>query len=133
MAHDGVHYAGGFKQTSIVKVENTWEGNKRTTVGRDKDGNVVKESIFIDRNNDGKFDDNEIQSVRYYDYPGSKCGDYTEYRDLDGDGTCDEKEVYCIDAKFTEEVKPDIHGKPSMINMYGYTDNADGPMPLKGQ
>ncbi len=52
-----------------------------------KDGAVLKISIFMDRNKDGKYTKDEVVSVKYSD--GAMTPTTQEYLDEDGDGCYD--------------------------------------------
>lgn len=78
------------KLDGATKCERVKQGNgQMVETVRNAAGEVMKVSVFMDRNGDGKYEASEATSVRYYNV-GSRSQDYKEFRDLDGDGMADE-------------------------------------------
>lgn len=78
------------KLDGATKCERVKKGNgEMVETVRNAAGEVMKVSVFMDRNGDGKYEASEATSVRYYNV-GSRSQDYKEFRDLDGDGMADE-------------------------------------------
>ena len=74
---------------SISSVEREYKDGKMIETAKNASGQILKVSIFTDRNKDGKFDASEAVSVKYFS-PNSRSKETVEYRDNDGDGYADE-------------------------------------------
>lgn len=70
-----------------VKVSES-NGQKVETL-YNSDGQVLKRTIFVDKNKDGKYDMSEAVSIKFYDV-NSKSANTREYKDLNNDGNYDE-------------------------------------------
>lgn len=64
------------------------DGVKTVQTIRRSDGRVLNTSVFTDKNGDGTFDANELNSVTVFGYSGNKAFSRT-YNDSDGDGFYD--------------------------------------------
>ena len=71
---------------SYTTNERTPDG-KFIEYGHRKNGEILKTSIFIDRNKDGKYTKDEVVSVKYSS--GGMSSDTCEYIDEDNDGCYD--------------------------------------------
>ncbi|MBO6087478.1 hypothetical protein J6P92_03925 [bacterium] len=73
----------------ITKADRIRTGeNQMTETAKNANGEIIKVSVFLDKNKDGKYTPNEVVSVTYNDVGSMSCGT-TEYRDTDNDGYCD--------------------------------------------
>lgn len=109
------------------RVEVSENNGKRTETLYNEDGQVIKRTLFEDRNKDGKYDMSEAVSIKFYDV-NSKSANTREYRDLDNDGHYDE----VIESDWTgfETVKRhngagDLNNY-KMSNAYGSKNNTIG-------
>ena len=106
--------------------------NSMREVGLNSDNKELKISIFNDRNGDGKFDSKEVTSVKYLD-PYSKSSNSVEYRDIDGDGFCDD----VITADWMGETVTKVSDKEKftlnnrMDYKYGLRWDQEGPATTK--
>ena len=122
------------KQKQITNCDRVIQGNKMTETAKNEFGDIVKVSVFLDKNGDGKYERGEVISVRYNNV-GSRNQDWVEYRDTNGDGYCDEKATGdWMGGEQVVKEKPDPHhGKDGqrMDLKYGFKWDANGPMYLK--
>ncbi len=121
---------------NVYSAKNAYEGKnvkvsenngKKTETLYNADGQVLKRTIFVDRNKDGKYDMSEAVSVKFYDV-NSKSANTREYRDLDNDGNYDE----IVESDWTgfETIKRrNGNGSPNaykMSDVYGSKSNTIG-------
>ncbi len=109
----------------VSKVETVIENGKKVETAYNSMGQVIRTSVFADRNSDGNFDNSEAISIKFY-HPTSKSSNTKEYRDTDNDGYYDEivesdwtgnETIHKLNQKFkTDELK--------MSNVYGSENNA---------
>lgn len=73
----------------VAKTEVVEENGKKTETAYNKNGQVLKTSIFVDQNGDGRYEQSEAVSIKFYDV-SSKSSNTREYRDTNNDGSYDE-------------------------------------------
>ena len=135
-----VNRLDGLKQAmaerkQIVTAERVINGNKMVETCKNKQGEVVKVSVFMDRNGDGNFTANEAVSVKY-NALGSMCSASTEYRDTDLDGYCDEIAETAHGVETVSKSQPDkIKGNEGnrMDLKYGFKWDNNGPGVVYGK
>ena len=101
--------------TSAERVENG--KNQMVETVRDAKGNVLKKSIFTDRDGDGRYDQNEVISVKYFDITSNSITSQ-EYLDNNGDGLVDE---FIESDGMGNEVIQKINKRGGMSKIYGST------------
>lgn len=69
----------------VSKVETVVENGKKVETAYNSSGNVVRTSVFVDRNGDGNFERSEAISVKFYNVM-SRSSNTKEYKDTDNDG-----------------------------------------------
>ncbi len=69
----------------VSKVETVVENGKKVETAYNSNGNVVRTSVFVDRNGDGNFERSEAISVKFYNVM-SRASNTKEYKDTDNDG-----------------------------------------------
>ncbi len=74
---------------SVAKTETVEENGKKIETAYNKHGQVLRTSVFVDRNKDGKYDLSEAVSIKFTNVD-SKSQNTKEYRDIDNDGSYDE-------------------------------------------
>ncbi len=73
----------------VAKVETVEENGKKTETAYNKSGQVLRTSVFVDRNGDGQYDKSEAVSIKF-NHVDSRSSNTREYRDLNNDGSYDE-------------------------------------------
>lgn len=118
----------------ITTCDRVVQGNQMIETCKNADGQAVKVSVFLDKNGDGKYDKGEIVSVRYNNV-ASRNGDWTEYRDVNHDGYCDEIVTGdWMGGEQVEKAQPDqFHGNEGhkMDLKYGFKWDSNSPANLK--
>lgn len=120
------------KLTGAMRAERVKQGNgQMVETVRNAAGDVMKVSVFMDRNGDGRYGADEAVSVKYFDI-NSRSKDTREYRDLDGDGMADEvvKSNWLgnetVEKLGKSEDYPNGHDNDLMSKLYGgYWDGDD--------
>lgn len=73
----------------VARVTTVEENGKKTEIAYNRSGQVLRTSIFVDRNRDGQYDKSEAVSIKF-NHVDSRACNTREYRDLDNDGRYDE-------------------------------------------
>ena len=110
----------------IVKTDKIVGGNQMIETGRNAKGEVVKQSIFVDKNGDGKFTEDELVSVKYNDITQAGTAS-VEYKDTDGDGYAD-KELRSDWFGHKSEKELSEGRDDRMALKYGFRSEAGAPL-----
>lgn len=73
----------------ITKIETVEENGQKIETAYNKNGKILKQSIFVDRNKDGKYELSEAVSIKF-NHVDSRSAQTKEYKDLDNDGNYDQ-------------------------------------------
>lgn len=134
----GMNVNWDLPKSKIESVSYSFQPGKIVEYGHKRDGRVIKTSVFIDKNKNGKLDaSDQLFSVEYSD--GSSTPVKNKYIDNNLDGYYDEMIVddYTFgksvkdEKMLIEEDKQGMYGKERRNMDYVYRDKyADGPMLL---